>query len=63
MEGDATLFARQDSAEEACRIVDAALKADTPVHEYKPKTWGPKGAGRNTHPGGGATPTAATNPK
>ncbi len=52
MEGDATHFARQDYAEEAWRIVDAALKADTPLHEYKPKTWGPRAAGRVTPPGG-----------
>ncbi|MBA2669096.1 MAG: hypothetical protein H0U67_01840 [Gemmatimonadetes bacterium] len=52
MEGNATLFARQDYAEEAWRIVDAALKADTPLHEYKPTTWGPRAAGRITPPGG-----------
>jgi len=56
MEGDATLFARQDYAEEAWRIVDAVLKADTPVHDYKPKTWGPKAAGRITPPGGWHNP-------
>lgn len=41
MKGDATLFARQDYAEEAWRIVDSVLKADTPVHDYEPNTWGP----------------------
>jgi glucose-6-phosphate 1-dehydrogenase len=41
MEGDATLFARQDYVEEAWRIVDPVLKSDTPVFEYEPKTWGP----------------------
>jgi len=40
--GDATLFAREDSVEEAWRIVDPVLKADTPVYEYEPGTWGPK---------------------
>ena len=39
--GDATLFARQDYVEEAWRIVDSVLKADTPIHPYKPGTWGP----------------------
>src|SRR5580704_1937342 len=34
MAGDATLFARQDYVEEAWRIVDPVLKADTPVTEY-----------------------------
>ncbi len=56
MAGDPTLFARQDYAEEAWRIVDAALKADTPVHEYKPNTWGPKAARRITPAGGWHNP-------
>ena len=42
MAGDATLFARQDYVEEAWRIVDPALKANTPVYPYEPHTWGPK---------------------
>ncbi len=41
MAGDATLFARQDYVEEAWRIIDPALKAGTPIHEYEPGTWGP----------------------
>jgi glucose-6-phosphate 1-dehydrogenase len=52
MDGDATLFARQDYVEEAWRVVDSALKADTPVFEYEPKTWGPKQAERLAPPGG-----------
>jgi glucose-6-phosphate 1-dehydrogenase len=42
--GDATLFARQDYVEEAWRIVDPYLKADSPVHDYEPMTWGPSEA-------------------
>ncbi len=42
MAGDATLFARQDYVEEAWRIVDPVLKANTPVYPYEPHTWGPK---------------------
>ena len=42
MQGDPTLFAREDYVEEAWRIVDPVLKAGTPVHEYEPGTWGPK---------------------
>jgi glucose-6-phosphate 1-dehydrogenase len=42
MAGDATLFAREDYVEEAWRIVDPMLQADTPVHEYQPGTWGPR---------------------
>jgi len=41
MTGDATLFAREDYVEEAWRIVDPVLKADTPVYEYEPGSWGP----------------------
>jgi glucose-6-phosphate 1-dehydrogenase len=63
MEGDATLFARQDYAEEAGRIVDEALKADTPLHEYKPTTWGPKAAGRITPPGGWHNPDSGDESK
>jgi glucose-6-phosphate 1-dehydrogenase len=53
MEGDATLFAREDYVEEAWRIVDPALKAGTPVYEYEPGTWGPKEAGQGVTPPGG----------
>lgn len=41
MAGDATLFAREDYIEEAWRIVDPVLKANTAVYEYEPGTWGP----------------------
>jgi len=53
MKGDATLFARQDYAEEAWRIVDPVLKADTPVHEYERKTWGPSEVDKIVSPAGG----------
>ncbi len=39
--GDTTLFAREDYVEEAWRIVDPVLRADTPVYEYEPNSWGP----------------------
>jgi glucose-6-phosphate 1-dehydrogenase len=39
--GDQTLFAREDYIEEAWRIVDAAIKGASPIHEYVPGTWGP----------------------
>jgi glucose-6-phosphate 1-dehydrogenase len=41
MRGDQTLFAREDYVAEAWRIVDPVLRANTPVHEYLPGTWGP----------------------
>jgi glucose-6-phosphate 1-dehydrogenase len=42
MEGDGTLFAREDYVEEAWRIVDPILKKDTPLYPYEPHTWGPR---------------------
>lgn len=42
MAGDATLFAREDYVEEAWRIVDPVVKANTPVYEYEPGMWGPR---------------------
>jgi glucose-6-phosphate 1-dehydrogenase len=53
MEGDATLFAREDYVEEAWRIVDPVLKANTPVYEYEPGTWGPKDVDEKVAPPGG----------
>jgi glucose-6-phosphate 1-dehydrogenase len=53
MEGDATLFARQDYVEEAWRIVDSYLKAATPVFDYEPKTWGPIEVDKSIVPVGG----------
>jgi glucose-6-phosphate 1-dehydrogenase len=44
VEGDNTLFAREDSVEAAWRIVDPILKTPTPVYEYDPGTWGPSEA-------------------
>jgi glucose-6-phosphate 1-dehydrogenase len=56
MAGDATLFAREDYVEEAWRIVDPALKAGTPVHEYEPNTWGPEAVTGVKPPGGWRNP-------
>src|SRR6185312_5073833 len=56
MAGDATLFAREDYVEEAWRIVDPALKARTPVHEYEPRTWGPEATTEIELPGGWRNP-------
>lgn len=41
MQGDATLFAREDSVEQAWRIVEPILGSATPTFEYEPNTWGP----------------------
>jgi glucose-6-phosphate 1-dehydrogenase len=51
--GDTTLFAREDYVEEAWRIVDPVLRADTPVYEYEPGTWGPPEANDAIAPRGG----------
>ena len=60
MAGDATEFARQDYVEEAWRIVDPMLKADTPVYVYDPGTWGPAEAAKIMPPEGGwMDPTGA----
>ena len=53
MEGDVTLFAREDYVEEAWRIVDPALKANTPVYLYEPGTWGPDEVAQRVSPAGG----------
>jgi glucose-6-phosphate 1-dehydrogenase len=53
MEGDATLFAREDYVEEAWRIVDPVLKAGTPVYEYDANTWGPSEVDKKVLPPGG----------
>jgi glucose-6-phosphate 1-dehydrogenase len=51
--GDTTLFAREDYVEEAWRIVDPVLRADTPVYQYEPGAWGPAEAGQSVAPPGG----------
>jgi glucose-6-phosphate 1-dehydrogenase len=56
MHGDATLFAREDYVEEAWRIVDPVLRADMPVHEYAPGTWGPPQAETMAPAGGWHNP-------
>ena len=57
MEGDATLFAREDYVEEAWRIVDPVLKTETPIYEYEANTWGPTEVERVTPAGGWSNPT------
>ncbi len=48
MNGDATLFAREDTVEAAWAIMDPILGNVVPVHEYEPGTWGPVEAERLT---------------
>jgi glucose-6-phosphate 1-dehydrogenase len=56
MQGDATLFARQDYVEEAWRIVDPVLAINTPVYPYQPNTWGPNEVAEVTPLGGWRNP-------
>lgn len=56
MAGDSTLFAREDYVEAAWRIVEPVLKANTPVFQYTPNTWGPDEVERVTPPGGWSNP-------
>jgi glucose-6-phosphate 1-dehydrogenase len=58
MEGDATLFAREDYVEEAWRIVDPVLKMSTPVCQYQTNTWGPREVERVTPMGGWSNPSS-----
>jgi glucose-6-phosphate 1-dehydrogenase len=52
-DGDATLFAREDSVEASWRIADPILGDATPLYEYQPDTWGPPEADRSVKPEGG----------
>jgi len=53
MQGDETLFVREDSVEAQWRIVDPLLTNETPVYEYAPKTWGPPEADQLIEQDGG----------
>jgi glucose-6-phosphate 1-dehydrogenase len=46
LEGDARRFAREDSVEEAWRVVDPVLQCPEPVALYEPGSWGPPEADR-----------------
>ena len=56
MDGDSTLFAREDYVEEAWRIVEPVLKRNTPVYQYAQGTWGPEEVERVTPPAGWSNP-------
>ena len=51
IDGDPRLFARQDSVEEAWRIVEGVLDAATPIHDYPLGSWGPRFADAVLPPG------------
>ena len=53
MDGDATLFARQDSVEAQWRVVDPILGDATTIHSYVSGSWGPPESQALTAPSGG----------
>ncbi len=53
MNGDPTLFARQDVVEAAWSIVDPVIHGPSPMFEYEPGSWGPREADRLVHEVGG----------
>jgi glucose-6-phosphate 1-dehydrogenase len=53
MRGDQMLFARQDSVEEAWRVVEPVLGSATPLFQYESGTWGPAEADRLLQDGAG----------
>lgn len=53
MNGDATLFAREDAVEAEWRIVEPILASPAPPHKYQPGTWGPVEADRLIDRSGG----------
>ena len=46
LEGDGTLFSRQDVVEAAWRIVDPVIHGDSELFHYEPGSWGPRQADR-----------------
>ncbi len=51
IQGDQSLFAREDAVEAAWRVVDGALKGTDPVREYERGSWGPTEADLVLEPG------------
>lgn len=51
IDGDPRLFARQDSVEEAWRIVEGVLDDSAPIHTYERGSWGPRFAEAVLPPG------------
>ncbi len=46
MDGDHTLFTREDGVERSWEIIEPALEEPGPVHPYAPGSWGPAAADR-----------------
>jgi len=56
MRGDQMLFAREDSVDEAWRVVEPVLGNATPLYQYESGTWGPAEADRLLTNGGWFNP-------
>jgi glucose-6-phosphate 1-dehydrogenase len=62
LEGDQSLFARQDAIEAQWAIVEPVLGAVSPLYVYEPNTWGPVEADQlNVTSGGWFEPTMTNN--
>lgn len=46
IDGDPTLYSREDTIEAQWRIVEPVIEEPPPIHFYKPGTWGPSQADR-----------------
>jgi glucose-6-phosphate 1-dehydrogenase len=57
IEGDQTLFAREDGIEATWRVVQPVLSGMPPPEPYEPGTWGPAEANRIAPVGGWHDPT------
>jgi glucose-6-phosphate 1-dehydrogenase len=60
MRGEPLHFAREDYVEEAWRIVQPALEAGLPIHEYEQGSWGPREAAALAAPGAWHDPVGAS---
>jgi glucose-6-phosphate 1-dehydrogenase len=58
LDGDPTLFAREDAVDASWRIVDPAVGDAVPLALYAPGGWGPEGAADLAPPGGWHDPAA-----
>lgn len=56
LDGDTTLFTRQDTVEAAWSVVDPVLTAPAAVYAYEPETWGPSEADQIAPEGGWHNP-------
>jgi glucose-6-phosphate 1-dehydrogenase len=53
IDGNPSLFAREDAVEQSWRIVDPVLSGAAPIYVYEPGTWGPSEVEQRLMPEGG----------